>query len=159
MDKKKLASSRLYQRTHRARINEYSRNYYAANRDSVLAYVREHRDEYAARQKLWKAANAAYVKRYSKKYYDEHRDKIRRTSKLFYRKNKEKILKYFKTRYWNNHAEMIIYMRKHRRMARARNPEKYRAYSYKYYYAHQAKLLRRRRELYHSKKTREVKTK
>lgn len=126
------------------------------SRRRALEYYHANKTECKAKCKAWKLKNAERVKVYTKRYYWAHRDTIRKCSELFYKNNKKKILKYFKTRYWKNHAEMLEYMRAHRRIARKRNPEKYREYSKRYYYANQARLLKRRRDLYHERKRNEI---
>lgn len=95
--------------------------YYQANRDRVLAAVKEHA-----------AKNSEAIKAYKKQWQADNADKLREKRRADYLSNPERFKARASAWYWENHARAIEYRRAHR----AANSNAYRA----------ARQLRRARE-------------
>jgi hypothetical protein len=74
-----------YYQKNRLRIMQYSRNYYNANRDNILARLRE---KYKSNDRK------AYMRNYMKQYYAANREKIIQTTMNIYHNKKSKNLSY-----------------------------------------------------------------
>lgn len=78
------------------------REYYAANRERILANRREHYRR-----------NKERLLSYSREYYQENKDKIRAKSKRWYDENRDRKSDYWKT-YYQTHREAVL-ARNHQR--------------------------------------------
>ena len=72
------------------------RKYYEANRERILAQMKEYRKEAGNRisesQKLYYRENREKISARKHEYYLEHKDEFRERDKAYYQKNREKIL-------------------------------------------------------------------